>query len=80
MPEPSDLARQFRLLRRRREMTQADLSRLSGVAKSEISRFECGWASSTARSLEREARVLGARMILRPNERQDHDSEPELSA
>lgn len=75
MPDPSDLAQQFHHLRRQREMSQADLSAYSGVAKSEISRFERGWAAPTARTLERLARALDARIILRPIENGDHDSD-----
>jgi transcriptional regulator with XRE-family HTH domain len=74
MPDPSDLARQFRMLRRQREMSQAELARLSGLGRSEINRFECGWAAPTARSLERLARALDARMVLHSGEG-DPDSE-----
>lgn len=75
MPDPSDLARQFRTLRRKREMSQAELARLSGVGRTEINRFECGWSAPTARSLERMARALEAKMILRSGE-DDPDSAP----
>lgn len=74
MPDPSELARQFRTLRRRREMSQAELSRLSGLGRSEINRFERGWAAPTARSLEQLARVLDARLVLETGEG-DRDSE-----
>jgi len=68
MPDPSDIARQYRSLRRRRGMTQEELARLSGVGRTEINRFERGWAAPTARSLEQMARALHARMILHSSE------------
>jgi XRE family transcriptional regulator, regulator of sulfur utilization len=64
----SDIARQALELRRDRHMTQADLSRITGVAKSDISRFECGRSAPTTRTVERIARALGARLVLVPNE------------
>jgi len=76
MPDPTDLARQFRTLRQGHAMTQAELSRLSGVARSEINRFERGWSSPTARSLEQLARVLGARLILQAAKIDDPNLDP----
>jgi transcriptional regulator with XRE-family HTH domain len=67
-PEPGDLARQAFDLRRQRRLTQADLSRLTGVAKSDISRFERGRSAPTTRTVDRIARALGARIILVPND------------
>jgi transcriptional regulator with XRE-family HTH domain len=67
-PEQSDIARQARELRRERRFTQADLSRLTGVAKSDISRFESGRAAPTTRTIDRIAKALGARLVLVPHE------------
>jgi len=62
--ERSDIARQTLELRRLRGLTQADLSLLTGVAKSDISRFECGRSAPTTRTMDRIARALGARLVL----------------
>ncbi len=67
-PQQSDIARQARDLRRQRQFTQADLSRLTGVAKSDISRFENGRAAPTTRTIDRIAKALGARVVLVPDE------------
>lgn len=67
-PEQSDIARQALKLRRERRMTQADLSRITGVAKSDISRFECGRSAPTTRTVDRIAKALGARLVLVPND------------
>jgi transcriptional regulator with XRE-family HTH domain len=76
-PEQSDLARQVMDLRRERHLTQADISRLTGVAKSEISRFECGRSAPTTRTIDRIAKALGSRMVLVPIEKPANEpSEP----
>jgi transcriptional regulator with XRE-family HTH domain len=64
----SDLGRQTKELRRQRRITQADLARLSGVAKSDISRFENGLQAPTTRTIDRIVKALGARVILVPDE------------
>lgn len=49
-------------------MTQADLSRLTGVAKSDISRFENGRAAATTRTIDKLAQALGARIVVVPDD------------
>lgn len=66
--EPSDMARQVRDLRHKRGMTQADLSRLTGVAKSDISRFESGRSAPTTRTVDRIVAALRARIVLLPSD------------
>ena len=75
LTEQSDIAKQARELRRRRQFTQADLSRLTGVAKSDISRFENGRAAPTTRTIDRIAKALGARVVLVPDEVPSHAAE-----
>lgn len=67
-PQQSDIARQALELRRERRLTQADVSRLTGVAKSDISRFECGRSAPTTKTIDRIAKALGARLVLVPND------------
>jgi transcriptional regulator with XRE-family HTH domain len=67
-PTPIDIARQFHEVRKRRAMTQDRLSDLTGVAKSEISRMERGWATPTGRTLDRLAQALDVRMVLIPRD------------
>jgi transcriptional regulator with XRE-family HTH domain len=66
--EQSDIARQVRHLRRLRGLTQEDLSALTGVAKSDISRFETGRSAPTTRTVDRIAAALNARVVLLPRE------------
>lgn len=74
-PQRSDLARQVQALRRLRRMTQADLSRLTGVAMSDISRFEGGRSAATTRTIDKIVKALGARIVLVPNDgSEDADS------
>lgn len=76
LPRLSDIARQAKDLRRQRRITQADLARLTGVAKSDISRFESGRQAPTTRTIDRIVKALGARVVLVPNEELYGDSKP----
>lgn len=59
-----DLAMQIVELRERREMTQVELSQLTGIDQGDISRIERGSANPTERTLAKIADALGAELRL----------------
>lgn len=60
------LAAELILLRKRRGLTQRQLSATSGVQQAEISRIEGGRANPTLQTLSALARSLGAELRLSP--------------
>jgi transcriptional regulator with XRE-family HTH domain len=60
------LAAEFILLRRKRGLTQRQLSARSGIQQSEISRIEGGRANATAATLAALARALGGELRIVP--------------
>jgi DNA-binding XRE family transcriptional regulator len=80
LPTPSDIARQVRELRGRAHITQADLSRLTGVATSDICRFELGRSAPTLRTLEKIAVALGVRVVLVPRDQPNGRLEGEAAS
>ena len=61
-----DIAMQVVELRERLGLTQAELAEKCGVDQGDISRIERGSVSPTARTLQRIAEALGARVELVP--------------
>jgi transcriptional regulator with XRE-family HTH domain len=60
------LAAELILLRRKRDLTQRQLSARSGIQQSEISRIEGGRANPTAATLAALARALGGELRIVP--------------
>lgn len=61
------LSAELILLRKRRKLTQRQLSALSGVQQSEISRIEAGAGNPTLATMSVLVRALGAELRLMPN-------------
>jgi transcriptional regulator with XRE-family HTH domain len=61
------LAAELILLRKRRRLTQRQLSARTGIQQSEISRIEGGRANPTAATLAAVARALGAELRIVPS-------------
>jgi predicted XRE-type DNA-binding protein len=61
------LATELILLRKRRKLTQRQLSALSGIQQSEISRIEAGAGNPTLATMSVLVRALGAELRLTPN-------------
>jgi len=61
------LATELILLRRRRKLTQRQVSVLSGIQQSEISRIEAGGGNPTLATMNVLVRALGAELRLAPN-------------
>ena len=58
------LAAEFIALRKRRKLTQRQVSALSGIQQAEISRIEGGRANPTFQTVQVLARALGAKVQL----------------
>jgi transcriptional regulator with XRE-family HTH domain len=59
MPSKTDIGRQMIKHRRLRGMTQAELARLSGIAREDICRYEAGEKDPSLRNTLRIAKALG---------------------
>jgi ribosome-binding protein aMBF1 (putative translation factor) len=66
MSEREQLGAQLAAARKARGLTQPDLSALTGIQQSEISRIERGAGNPTAATLLRLADALGQRLTLTP--------------
>ncbi len=56
------------VLRHRRQLTQAELAKLTGIDQGEISKIERGASNATEDTLARLARALGAQLAIVPAE------------
>ena len=67
-----DFARRIKELRAKRNITQAQLSKLSGVSHSYISRIEIGMQSPTLEVIEK----LAAALTVKPSALLEHGKRP----